>query len=193
MLRTATCLIALAAIVACSGEVPPDEQTPAQAIEQPSDLVQPTEEAERHPLLDVGADETPEAWASLPFARLMLRREGCYGTCPVYEVELRSGGAARYTGRAFAPREGYYEGRVWLYDYALLCAAAQDLGVESMKASYRSAWTDQKTVIVEWQRDGQVHRIEDYGRFAPPAFQAYRALLDEIVSRIQWRRVGEPR
>jgi hypothetical protein len=195
MLRPAAFVMALVATAACSGEEPPNDQAPPPELEQPPDIAQPTPEAaERYPMLyDPVADDSPEARASLPFTRLLLRREGCYGTCPVYEVEFRRDGAARYTGGAFAPREGSFEGRVWLYDYALLCAAAEDLAIESLQTSYHSDWTDQETVILEWERNGQVRQIEDYGKFAPPAFHAYRALFDEIASRVEWRRAQESR
>lgn len=152
--------------------------------------------AERYPFLYEVRDlieSGPEAWNALPYERLLLRREGCFGMCPRYEVELRRGGAARYVGRGHAPREGEHEGDAGLYAYALLCAALEDLGLERMRERYAASWTDDEAIVIEWERDGRTGRVSDYGRQAPPAFQAYRALFDELVEQIEWTPVGKER
>lgn len=180
-------MLVLGAALACAGEEPPKNL---------GQLGTPHEWGERYPMLydpRMMGDDDPELWARLPFTRLLLRREGCYGTCPVYEVELRTGGTARYTGGDHAPRRGVFEGDVGLYGYALLCAAAEDMRIERLEPSYLAGWTDDETVVLEWERDGEAHRIKDYGRRAPPAFQAYRALFDELVEQIEWTPVGEQR
>ena len=122
-----------------------------------------------------------------------LERTPCFGTCPVYQVELRRDGTARYRGGEHAPRQGEFEGKVPLYAYALLCAAADDLGLEGMQGRYAADWTDDENVAIEWEREGRTGRVLDYARQAPPAFQAYRALFDELASQIEWQPVAKAR
>jgi len=187
MRLAALLLLGLAVPVACSEEGRPQEPGPSRSSDG---------WVERYPMLydpRVMGDDDPEVWARLPFERLLLRREGCYGVCPVYEVELRRGGPSRYTGGAHAPREGEFTGPASLYAYGLLCAAVEDLRLEDLRESYTAGWTDDETVVVEWERDGKTHRVSDYGRRAPPAFQAYRALFDELVDGMSWTPIEESR
>jgi hypothetical protein len=152
--------------------------------------------AERYPFLyDIVArsEAGPDAWRAMPYERLLLRREGCYGTCPVYQIELRRDGTARYRGGEHAPRRGDFEGEVHLVAFALLCAAAEDLGLEGMQGRYAAEWTDDENVAIEWVREGRTGQVLDYARQAPPAFQAYRALFDELASEIEWQPVAKDR
>ncbi|HVS19757.1 MAG TPA: DUF6438 domain-containing protein [Planctomycetota bacterium] len=188
MLRTAPLLLALTlSAIPCAQ----DEGSETLAPSNPKPAA-----AERYPFLyDVVAmhEAGPEAWQTLPYERLLLRRQGCFGPCPVYEVELRRDGTARYTGGAHAPRQGEFEGKVPLYTYGLLCAAAEDLDLEGMQGRYSAEWTDDENIAIEWERDARAGYVLDYARQAPPAFHAYRALFDELAAQIEWTPVEEKR
>ncbi len=42
-------------------------------------------------------------------ASVRMMRGGCFGKCPVYDIELLADGHARYYGRVFVPKTGIYE------------------------------------------------------------------------------------
>ena len=132
--------------------------------------------------------------SSAVFDELVLRYEGCYGSCPQYEVEVRRGGAARWVGMAHTPREGTFVGEIDVQDYARLCRAAETADLTRLEASYWTREMHGPTVVVEWvqgDRKGTI-RVEGEGG-GPEDFRAFRALFDELASTIQWRPVGESR
>jgi len=138
-------------------------------------------------------DEGSAPWEGLAITRLSLRRRGCYGTCPVYHVQLFRGGRAHYQGGDFSPRKGAYEGQVGFYEYSLLCSLVERLELLGMNDSYQAGWTDDETITLEIETADGTKTIADYGRQAPPEFQAFRALFDELVERTIWKPSGEPK
>lgn len=136
------------------------------------------------------ADESAR-WDELPLDRLRLSHRGNLGSCPVYEFELRRGGQARWKGKFFTPRIGTWGGEIGIDEYARLCTAVVDLGLERMDASYATNTMHDQTVVIEWERDGRSDSVEDYGRGAPPGFHELRALLEEHGERIDWQPVPE--
>lgn len=139
-----------------------------------------------------GAREVTDAdWAALPFSRISIGRGGCYGPCPIYSAEFLRSGVALYSGELYTPREGEFEAELHYDSFALLCSLAERLGLEELDSEYLAAWTDDETITIQFERDGASSTIQDYGRQAPPEFQAFRALFDELIEQQDWSRVGK--
>lgn len=57
--------------------------------------------------------KTRSSQAAQPVIRsAAMSRTACFGTCPVYTIELFSDGLLKYTGRANVPFTGIYEKRI---------------------------------------------------------------------------------
>ncbi len=128
-------------------------------------------------------------WGDLAIKRLSLQRSGCFGSCPVYRVQFFRGGKATYKGVSYTQRKGTYEGEVGYYGYGLLCSLVERLNLMGMSDDYQAGWTDDETITIEIETKDGIKTIADYGRQAPPEFQAFRALFDELSERTMWRPV----
>lgn len=138
-----------------------------------------------------GASEAQ--WDELLVDKFTLSRGGCYGPCAIYQVEFFRGGRARYTGADFAPRVGVFQGEMSLYGYALLCSLSERIKLNEMSNQYSASWTDDETVTITVDSDGVSKTIEDYGQQAPPEFQAFRALFDELAEEVTWEQIPKER
>lgn len=47
-----------------------------------------------------------------PVDRITLKRTGCFGTCPIYEVMIFGNGIVSYEGKAYTTKEGKYAGQL---------------------------------------------------------------------------------
>lgn len=125
-------------------------------------------------------------WQIMPFESLTLEKSGCFGTCAVSITTFHKGGKAEFNGKAYTKLKGSYAGEITLYEYALLTSLIERTGIEGYKSRYVASWTDDETVKLRIKSNGVDKVIVDYGRQAPPEFQAFRALFDEIQSGIKW-------
>lgn len=157
------------------------------ALDQAENAAQETAELDLDFVLEQQSwieDHAPY-WEALPFERLSIERTGCYGTCPVYRADFFRGGEVRYVGGANAPRAGEFRGNTSLYAYVLLCSLVERGGLLDMQDSYSASWTDDETITIEIESASGVKTISDYGRQAPPEFQAFRALFDEFIEEVR--------
>jgi len=141
-------------------------------------------------LYDFGVRQRPNlaAQATLPVASIMLRRGGCFGTCPVYRVTLNVDGTAAYEGVAYVGRIGKFVGRVPFYDFAQLALLAERAGFMTLQERYAGSWTDDETRRITIRaRSGKEKTVEDYGDFGPPELWALERAIDGVVESIKWR------
>src|SRR2546429_8447204 len=71
-----------------------------------------------------------------PITRVTLRRGGCFGACPIYEVTLRRRGWSAWRGEMFTPRIGEYRGRVDEDEFNRLADFVARCGFFDWKAEY---------------------------------------------------------
>lgn len=147
----------------------------------------------------LGEEDASEIRGRLPWDAVGLSSSGCYGTCPVYSVELRRDGSASYRGERFVERIGEFRGTVSLRDYARICVFLERFAFDELAPDYAGLtfadgtgvmWTDDNTVTIRaLGRDGAEERVSDYGRVAPPEFEAVQLLIERTVERIAWEPV----
>jgi hypothetical protein len=135
--------------------------------------------------------QEPAVWGGLPYTSIRLERHACFGTCPVYSVELTRGsgygaGSAVYTGESDVDKIGSFVGEIDIFSYGQLCQLLDALGFASMDENYAASWTDDSTVVLQATTADGTHRVEDYGRQGPPALFALQLSIDAITDRIEW-------
>ncbi len=79
-----------------------------------------------------------------------------------------------------------------LHSYALLCSYITRTDLTSLQGRYAASWTDDEEITATFEGERGVIVIADYGRYAPPEFQAYVALFDDIVEHIDWSPIETP-
>jgi Domain of unknown function (DUF6438) len=139
----------------------------------------------------VGVESMDSIRAQLPYDSIYLRREPCFGTCPMYEATLYRDGRAQYSGERFVEKEGDYRGEVVLHDYGRLSYLMDKLGFMSLPDSFSVPYTDLPgATLAAHRRPEGLKSVHDYGYSGPPELWALMEVFDRIVDRIKWEKTG---
>jgi hypothetical protein len=132
-----------------------------------------------------------------PMESVQMRRSGCYGTCPIYAVEISSDGRVSYNGQDFVETKGRRGRVITTRDMAFLADAFERVGFDHLQESYRSAsdgcpwvWTDNGTVEIVLKRNGQERRVTYYygckGLAITDRINWLSETIDEVAGTSEW-------
>lgn len=149
----------------------------------------------------LGTTAEPPSSYPLSEVEISLRRTGCFGTCPVYEVTIHGDGRVVYKGERFVAVEGEQEGNVEQEQVVALLQELYRNYFFDLRDSYRS----QPVLVV---KDGEVIvdgagitdlpsrilrvRIGDYEKTVtnyfggPPGLDALFRRVDEVAGTGRW-------
>ena len=123
--------------------------------------------------------------SSSRFKKVCLERTGCFGSCPIYTVEIHSDGSVRYFGRMFVEKTGPHE---WIIDEVAvdaINAVIRKYGYFSIEAGEDlMITTDMPSCITSvLLEDGSSKEIDNYhGSSAyPKILQRFENRIDEIT------------
>jgi ankyrin repeat protein len=125
-------------------------------------------------------------WASL---RIALSRSECYGSCPVYDVEIASDGTVTYDGRNFVLVGGKHVSHITPERVRALFAAFRKAEFFTLYDDYRAGITDSATYVVSIGYDGRKKSVADYvGRMIgmPPDVTALEIMIDDTAGTARW-------
>jgi hypothetical protein len=192
MIRLATvlslgCALTLPLMTGCRPA--PDDQAGATPRGSPVRAVPPEYRFLQHP--GVGMKDIDSIWAALPYDSIYLRRDPCFGACPMFEAALYRGGRARYHGTRFVERLGDFQGEVTVQDYGRLSYLLDRLEFMSLPDSFSVPYTDLPgATLAVSRRSGGVKFVHDYGYVGPVELWTLMEIFDGIVGRIQWQKSG---
>ena len=138
--------------------------------------------------------ERPQKHVPLPEValekvRIVLRRSGCYGPCPVYSVEIRGDGSVLYEGVNYVDVPGKHSYHVSAADVAKLVDSARTIDFWSLRSSYRASITDNPDYFTSVQMGEQEHHLEDYvGKSAgmPASVTDFEQQIDAVARSREW-------
>lgn len=119
-------------------------------------------------------------WNSL---RITLRTSSCYGTCPVYEIEIHGDGTVLYDGAMFVGTTGRRKLKISQPSLVKLVDAFHKADYFSLADGYVSGATDGPTCASSISFDGQSKSVLDYlGRSLgmPPAVSDVEEAIDRL-------------
>jgi ankyrin repeat protein len=123
------------------------------SVEEYIDLVPP----ERFPLIHVPAPAVrPDSSVSIT-----LRRSGCFGTCPAYQVSVSTEGIV-FEGRGFVVADGRHTDTVDPRAVRELAKKFVAADFYSMNDEYKAGVTDNPTYILSISIDGHAKQVVDY-------------------------------
>jgi len=140
--------------------------------------------------------------AGLAFDSVSLRRDACFGHCPVYNVEVKADGTISFTGKEYVKSLGPQRGTVSKDGLALLSLAVQHADLPAMRPRYleesdgcKSVATDLPSLTITVTRAGATRTVMFYhGCFGMGALATRLGWLadtiDEIAGTGQW--IGYP-
>jgi hypothetical protein len=124
--------------------------------------------------------------------RIVLVRTVCYGTCPMYGVEIRGDGTATYCGLHSVNEVGERTRQVADAELSALVEQFHEAKFFTLKDEYAADVTDNPTYSVSIYYDGKEKSVVDYvGERAgmPVAVTALQDAIDRISGTSEW--IGE--
>jgi len=90
------------------------------------------------------------------FDAITLERTPCYGTCPVYRVEVSSDGMVKYEGKSDVAVKGLQTHMVSSSDIDFLREAIKRIHFSELRSTYENSndgckevWTDMSTITIQ--------------------------------------------
>jgi hypothetical protein len=117
---------------------------------------------------------------------IQLRRTPCFGTCPVYTVEVDAGGAVLFDGERYVGAEGMHHAEIEAEAVSRLWQAVRGADFFGLDERYDHEHpacspyaTDAPGIVLEVTSDGRTHRtILDGGCANPPR------VIDQLANAI---------
>ena len=137
------------------------------------------------------ADPSPEISA------IRLQRSGCFGACPIYEVELAADGQVKYVGDKFVDQAGFHTSKIHPSEFDALADKIRAIHFFSLKDRYRfepdgcTSWaTDQPTATIVVTANGKEKMVSYYygcrGLAIGPQLKALAQTIDTVGGTSQW-------
>jgi hypothetical protein len=120
---------------------------------------------------------------------ITLRRGPCFGTCPEYEVTLRSDGSATWDGERFVQRLGHYRGEVAVDEYDRLARFVQRAGFAQWQDEY-VAGTDTPDYFLTVAMGQQTKTVRQNATEEPPDFWVIATVVDALAATVAWTPSG---
>lgn len=116
-------------------------------------------------------------------ARISMSRTECFGSCPVYDLEIRGDGRVLFTGVAHVRvRDGHQTKQVGRDAVAGLFAEFQSAGFFSWKDGYETPGTDLPTVTTSVTLGPLRKEITDYGPDVADLFGTDRVVREKLAA-----------
>jgi hypothetical protein len=117
---------------------------------------------------------------------ISLERTACFGTCPIYVVNIYESGYAEYMGRNFVEKEGLYYTRIKDDYIRAIYQKAVDISFFSFNNSYdNQGISDLPATIIKLNDGTTIKKV--YNRYeAPHGLKDLELLMDKIFNQQDW-------
>lgn len=122
-----------------------------------------------------------------------IERTGCYGSCPVYSVIIKSDGSFTYHGIRYIEKVGYFKGQIFRGYVDDLCRFIEESGYMKLDQIYHRPVTDMETVYTTVVMDGKRQIVKDYGDAGPAKLWVLENLIDHLVMNSEMKPVETPK
>ena len=109
---------------------------------------------------------------------ISLQRTACFGTCPIYKIEIFSDGSGIYTGTRFVENIGVTKFSLSETQLNLILTKAEAIGFTNMKEEYSEPISDLPTTFIQIKDK----RIRDYTG-APKTLKNLENLIDKLYQK----------
>lgn len=131
---------------------------------------------------------------ALDTVKISLSRSGCYGTCPIYSVEVFGDGRVIYDGDKYVDVTGRHEYRIPVEQVRALLDTFRRSDAWSLESDYSAMTTDSPTYCLSISLDGQEHVIRDYvGKHAgmPQVVRQLQEAVDRVSRAREWTELSQ--
>jgi hypothetical protein len=101
---------------------------------------------------------------NLSIESVRLSTTGCFGSCPIFDMDLKGDRKAVFNAKEFNDLTGRFSGSIAVSDYARVVDIINYIGLRDLKAQYSVPWTDdQGSTLSVTYSGGKKKTISDYG------------------------------
>jgi hypothetical protein len=102
---------------------------------------------------------------------VIVSSTGCYGRCPVTDIEINKNGEIIYNGGSFSSIKGNYKSKINHSQFLKINLSFLKSNWANLENEYIARWTDDETVYITFiKNDRIIKTIEDYGAKSPTEF-----------------------
>ena len=109
---------------------------------------------------------------------ISLQRTACFGTCPIYKIEIFADGSGIYTGTRFVENIGVTKFSLSENQLNLILTQAETIGFRNMKEEYSEPISDLPTTFIQIKDK----KIRDYTG-APKTLKNLEKLIDQMYQK----------
>jgi hypothetical protein len=109
---------------------------------------------------------------------ISLQRTACFGTCPIYKIEIFADGSGIYTGTRFVENIGVTKFNLSETQLNLILTQAEAIGFTNMKGEYSEPISDLPTTFIQIKDK----KIRDYTG-APKTLKNLEKLIDQMYQK----------
>lgn len=103
--------------------------------------------------------------------KIVLSSTGCYGVCPIIDIEIEESNEASFYCTDYCGDKGYHKGKMENTNVKRLFRFLDFIDIDTLKNSYAANHTDDETITVSFYEDNNhLKTISDYGRKSPTEF-----------------------
>lgn len=113
------------------------------------------------------------------FDAIVVSSSGCYGSCPVSNIILKSDGSVVFFGERYTSANGFFTAAISKERYLRLQRNFQKADIKNINTDFRTDSPNDKRITCTFIKDGKIYKsISDYGERGPGDFVwAYTHLL----------------
>jgi hypothetical protein len=121
---------------------------------------------------------TPSKKGQRHVSRIMFSSHGCFGTCPVMNVDIEENGNFYFQGKYYTQKTGFFHASNQQATFVKLRDILRSYDLDSLKANYAVSVTDQADYRLKIYYDNQAVTTHVYGSGLEP--RQITVLIDSL-------------
>lgn len=132
------------------------------------------------------SDQSSETTTTAPFEVIRYEKTPCFGTCPHFDMVVRSDGFAFYKGKNFVEMEGNWRGEWSQKQIEEVLLKAEEIGFMSMDSVYNNHMvSDLPSQTVVLTIDGETKSVMNRYQ-GPKELPQLFEVIDAIIEDVKW-------
>ncbi|PZU85705.1 MAG: hypothetical protein DI529_09495 [Chryseobacterium sp.] len=113
------------------------------------------------------------------FDKIIISSSGCYGTCPIMNIQFDKNGKVVYLGEQYNTTDGFFTSSMSIAEYKTIENSFKKANIRKLENSYSADISDQNRVTVTFVKNNKIIKtISDYASQAPSELiMAYRKAM----------------
>jgi len=119
---------------------------------------------------------------------LELETTSCYGTCPVYHLQIYTNGTAILHGKEHLDKIGNYKSNIEKEKLNELITSFENASFFEFDDSYRSQFKDLPTKYITYHKNGESKKVMAYDNI-PKNLTELINELKQLIDSLEWKQI----